>query len=77
MGVEMARGLYPDYAAGEEVVIDWRREDFCFACCDCCLVHRLRFTVRGGKLIMQVWRENRATGQLRRRRGVPVKERRV
>lgn len=66
--------LYPDYRAGEKVTIRFKQEDFNMACCDCNLVHKLRFTVKGNTLIMQVWRDNRATAQLRRRRGVPIRE---
>lgn len=66
---------YPDFAAGQEVRIRWRDEDFRFACCDCNLVHLLRFRVEGDEVVMQVWRHARATGQLRRRRGVPIRER--
>ena len=59
---------YPPVQAGEKVVVPWETEDYKMACCDCGLVHRLRFTVEGSDIIMQGWRDNRATAQLRRRR---------
>ena len=58
---------YPPVEAGEKVVIPWETKDYKMACCDCGLVHRLRFTVEGSNLILQGWRDNRATAQLRRR----------
>jgi prepilin-type N-terminal cleavage/methylation domain-containing protein len=58
---------YPPIQAGEKVVVPWETEDYKMACCDCGLVHRLRFTVEGSNIIMQAWRDNRATAQLRRR----------
>lgn len=36
------------------------------ACCDCGLVHAVRFHVSGRKIFMAVTRDNRATGQKRR-----------
>jgi len=63
----MSKKLYPKVHAGEKVLVKWRREDYKMACCDCGLVHRLRFNVKGGTLVMRAWRENRATGQIRRR----------
>jgi hypothetical protein len=70
----MSKRLYPDIAPGQEMGIDWMEKDFLFACCDCHLVHRLRFRVEGDKVIMQVWREDGRTGALRRHRGIPIKE---
>ena len=66
--------LYPDIGAGEGIAIAWETEDLKFACCDCNLVHRLIFRVEGDKVIVSGWRDNRATAQLRRRRGIPIKE---
>jgi len=59
---------YPPIADGQVVKIPWRTEDYKMACCDCNLVHRLRFTVKRETLELQAWRDNRATGQLRRKR---------
>lgn len=36
------------------------------ACCDCGLVHTMRFRVEDGRAQFQVKRNNRATGQVRR-----------
>jgi len=38
------------------------------ACCDCGLVHKINFRVSNGKVKFQVFRDNRATGQMRRKR---------
>ncbi len=62
--------FYPSYKAGEAVEIDWRRQDFKFQCCDCGLVHRMRFIAAGHRLRFRVWRDSRATGQMRRWRRV-------
>jgi len=59
---------YPQIEDGQVVKIPWRTEDYKMACCDCDLVHRLRFTVKQGTLELQAWRDNRATAQLRRKR---------
>lgn len=56
--------LYPDVKAGEWV--QPRASGYRMACCDCCLVHLLRFRIRGGKVQMQAFRDNRSTAQLRR-----------
>lgn len=37
------------------------------ACCDCGLIHRMDFAVRGGKVIFRAVRDNRATANRRRR----------
>lgn len=47
------------------------RKDFRFQCCSCGLVHRMRFKMvpnaNGGKSIrVQMFRDNRATGQVHR-----------
>lgn len=72
----MSKRLYPEPEAGQEIEIPWLTTDYLMACCDCHLVHRLRFTVRGKMIILQGWRENRSTAQLRRWHGVPIKTRR-
>lgn len=58
---------YPRIGQGEAVQFNWRKADFNFACCDCGLVHTLRFAVKGHTLRMRGWRNNRATGQIRRK----------
>lgn len=37
-------------------------------CCDCGLVHVIHFRIFGGKIRFKVYRDNRATGQARRKR---------
>lgn len=64
----MSQGLYPKKRPGEPIYIPWRRRDYKMACCDCLLVHRLRFSVQRDMLVMRAWRDNRATSQLRRYR---------
>ena len=50
-------------------------EDMYIACCDCHLVHRIRAAINvDGKIIVRQWREGRITGQLRRRKGIPINE---
>ena len=66
--VNARKRSYPPVQEGEKVVVPWETEDYKMACCDCGLVHRLRFTVEGSDIIMQGWRDNRASAQLRRRR---------
>jgi hypothetical protein len=68
----MARSLYPDVETGQAVDLDWRKKDYCMACCDCNLVHRLRFTVVGNKLRIRGWRDNRRTSALRRYRKIKI-----
>lgn len=60
---------YDEPKAGEWVYP--KRRGYKLACCDCGLVHRLNFRLvkrsSGGRFIQfQVFRDNRATGQIRR-----------
>jgi len=57
---------YPQIQAGQKVDLDWRKDDYKIACCDCNLVHRFRYTVVGDKLRIRAWRDNRSTAALRR-----------
>lgn len=68
------KAVYYEYKNGEgEAFTDG--EDFYMACCDCHLVHRVRVAINvDGKIIVRQWRENRITGQMRRHKGVPIKE---
>ena len=58
---------YSQCEDGETVEIpDW---EMYLCCCDCGLTHYMKFKPEGrkqGKLYMQIWRDNRATGQHRR-----------
>ena len=44
------------------------RQSYKIRCCDCGLVHRLRFRFKGRHLQFQAIRDNRATAQARRKR---------
>jgi len=60
-------GIYDKRKDGEGVRVNMEKESLNFACCDCGLVHRLDFWHIKGKIYDIVFfRENRATGQLRR-----------
>lgn len=37
------------------------------ACCDCGLVHKMDFRIKDGRVEFRVFRDNRATGQKRRK----------
>jgi len=70
----MARKLYPDVSDGQPIVINWRQQYYKMACCDCNLVHKVYFDVKGSRLTMRVYRSNRSTNALRHHRGVPIAE---
>lgn len=59
---------YTDTEAGRWYKTNLR--EFKFVCCDCGLVHTINFKIRERprrhRLLMQVFRDNRATGQVRR-----------
>lgn len=57
---------YPQIIEGERVRVNPPGRPYRMACCDCLLVHRLRFTRQGRDIVMQAWRDNRATAALRR-----------
>lgn len=64
----MSERKYPSVKAGQWV--QPVRKGYKMACCDCGLVHVLNFRIRKGRVQLQAFRDNRATGQLRRRRHV-------
>lgn len=37
------------------------------ACCDCGLVHRFTYRIKGSTVVIRAWRDNRATAAKRRR----------
>lgn len=45
-----------------------------FACCDCGLVHRIDVKIKNKKTQLKFIRDNRRTGQRRRRQKITVKE---
>ena len=58
------------YTENEPLDLEWRKEDLKFVCCDCGLVHRIRFAVAGKWLRARARRDNRSTGQCRRYRDI-------
>jgi len=40
--------------------------NFKMACCDCALVHKVKFRIKAGVIQMQMVRDNRATASMRR-----------
>mgnify|MGYP003579554454 FL=1 len=78
----MAGKRYPVVKGGQPVKLNWRKTSLYAACCDCSLVHRVRFTVQRDVLTLRTWREKGETKRLRKRDGVvytihPVKSRRA
>ena len=68
---------YEQTYAGEWVPIV--KNGWHVSCCDCGLVHRFDFRIVNGRLEMRAYRENGATGQVRRwlkkkRRGLWAKK---
>jgi len=55
---------YPSVHSGEW--IQPIRKGYKMSCCDCGLVHRVNFRLKGGRIQLQAFRDNRATGQKRR-----------
>ena len=53
------------------------RKGYKFACCDCGLVHKLDFKLvkygKGKKILFKAFRDNRATGQIRRHNNIKIK----
>ena len=68
----MQKQRFPNIEAGQEIEIDWQKNDLHLACCDCNLVHIIQFRVVGNKIIMQAYRHSRKTAALRRHRGIPI-----
>lgn len=42
------------------------RNGYKLACCDCGLVHKLNFRIRGRRIQFSAWRDERATAAVRR-----------
>jgi hypothetical protein len=55
---------YPIKKEGEWVFP--RRKGYKFRCCDCGLVHRIDFRIKNKHIEFRAFRDNRATGQVRR-----------
>lgn len=52
---------------GDAVEINWKKQDFVFACCDCGLTHILRFKIIKNKIRIRVWVDKKTTQQLRKK----------
>jgi len=53
---------------GDKIVVgEGRSRLHKIACCDCGLVHVLKFKLEGSVITFRAYRDNRATGQRRRR----------
>ena len=52
----------------EPTFFDWRDTILRFACCDCGLVHDMKFVPKGADSFVLFRRVNRSTAQLRRHR---------
>jgi hypothetical protein len=59
---------------GEPVFIEWKDRDLIMTCCDCGLVHRVHFVEIQGKLIIQMWREEKRTEKMRAKKRRPTKK---
>jgi Zn-finger protein len=60
----MKQRRFPKMKAGKWV--QPVKQGYLFACCDCCLVHRMDFRTDGKKIQFRVWRADRHTAQLRK-----------
>jgi len=63
---------YPQQYEGEWVAPV--RRGFKLACCDCGLVHVMDFRVHEGQFQYRVYRDNRATGQIRRAKRLKISQ---
>ncbi len=66
---------YDNPKEGEQILINMHTRNrypynanYKMACCDCGLVHLLKYSIHKptGWLSVRAWRDNRATGQMRR-----------
>ena len=69
----MPKTEYKHVSDGDIVDINWRvREALSLSCCDCGLVHYVRFFAAGGKVRMKLWRDDEATEHHRTQRGITI-----
>ena len=60
--------LYRQLYDGDSIELNPQKNILNFACCDCGLVHNIKFTVNHRqKMRMTLKRDNRRTGRMRRR----------
>ena len=64
---------YNNISDGETIDINWRgREALSLSCCDCGLVHYVRFFATGKSVRMKLWRDDESTEEHRAERGISV-----
>ena len=69
----MPKTEYSNVSDGDMVDINWRdREALSSSCCDCGLIHYVRFFATGKKIRMKLWRDGEATEAHRLERGITV-----
>jgi len=56
---------FPEIEDGEAIEFNWRRQDLRFACCDCGLVHRIRFAIVRDTLRMRTHKDYEGTAYYR------------
>ena len=57
----------------EKLDFNWRKQILRFQCCDCGLVHDVKYIIAGRRIRVITTRNNRATGQIRRHRQITFK----
>lgn len=60
---------FPQRKPGEAVRLNWKKQVLRFACCDCALVHNIKFTVEGEILTLRAYRNKRLTVHFRKTTG--------
>jgi len=58
---------YDQVVPGEWIKLK-KSSDFRMMCCDCSLVHKVKFKIVGSSIWLRMWQDNRATGQARRKK---------
>ena len=65
---------YPTLKDHERVRIEIDKNYLNFSCCDCAKVHTFGFhSIKDNIIDIEIWSDNRATGQLRRHRNIKLK----
>ena len=69
----MPKTEYNTVSDGETIDINWRdREALSLSCCDCGLIHYVRFFATSKNIRMKLWRNDEATDRHREERGISV-----
>lgn len=73
MQKHMPKTEYNNVVDGETIDINWRgREALSLSCCDCGLVHYVRFFATAKNIRMKLWRDDEATEGHRADRGISI-----